>query len=136
MPRGGVGVRIGGAAGDAVTRVGVKAARISGAPVRVVVARGVDAGGAATRVGVKAARISGAAARAGGRVDGATARMDGAVTRSDVSRGRARSRRRGGSGSASRSRARDAGGSAGLRATCGAMARGDFGTVPPPDECH
>jgi hypothetical protein len=53
-----------------------------------------------------------------------------------VIRGGTCSRRRGGSGSTSRSRARGIGGPAGPRATCGAMARGNFGTIPPPDECH
>lgn len=117
---GGAIIRVGGAViriGDAVIRVGDAVIRIGGALTRI--------GGAVTRAGGAAARICGAATRVGG-----------AVTRAGVIRGGTCSRRRGGSGSTSRSRTRGIGGPAGLRATCGAMARGDFGTIPPPDECH
>jgi hypothetical protein len=119
--------RIGGAVirvGGAVIRVGGAVIRIGGAVTRI--------GGAVTRAGGAVTRIDGAVTRAGG----AAARTGGAVTRAGVIRGGTCSRRRGGSGSISRSRARGIGGPAGLRATCGAMARGDFGTIPPPDECH
>lgn len=119
--------RIGGAVirvGGAVIRVGGAVIRIGGALTRI--------GGAVTRIGGAVTRIDGAVTRAGG----AAARTGGAVTRAGVIRGGTCSRRRGGSGSISRSRARGIGGPAGLRATCGAMARGDFGTIPPPDECH
>jgi hypothetical protein len=119
--------RIGGAVirvGGAVIRVGGAVIRIRGALTRI--------GGAVTRAGGAVTRIDGAVTRVGG----AAARTGGAVTRAGVIRGGTCSRRRGGSGSISRSRARGIGGPAGLRATCGAMARGDFGTIPPPDECH
>jgi hypothetical protein len=119
--------RIGGAVirvGGAVIRAGGAVIRIGGAVTRI--------GGAVTRAGGAVTRIDGAVTRAGG----AAARTGGAVTRAGVIRGGTCSRRRGGSGSISRSRARGIGGPAGLRATCGAMARGDFGTIPPPDECH
>ena len=120
------------------TRIGGAVIRVGGAVIR--------AGGAVIRIGGAVTRIGGAVTRAGGavtridgavtRVGGAAARTGGAVTRAGVIRGGTCSRRRGGSGSISRSRARGIGGPAGLRATCGAMARGDFGTIPPPDECH
>ena len=110
--------------GGAVIRVGGAVIRIGGALTRI--------GGAVTRAGGAVTRIDGAVTRVGG----AAARTGGAVTRAGVIRGGTCSRRRGGSGSISRSRARGIGGPAGLRATCGAMARGDFGTIPPPDECH
>lgn len=119
--------RIGGAVirvGGAVIRAGGAVIRIGGAVTRI--------GGAVTRAGGAVTRIDGAVTRAGG----AAARTGGAVTRAGVICGGTCSRRRGGSGSISRSRARGIGGPAGLRATCGAMARGDFGTIPPPDECH
>ena len=119
--------RIGGAVirvGGAVIRAGGAVIRIGGAVTRI--------GGAVTRAGGAVTRIDGAVTRAGG----AAARTGGAVTRAGVIRGGTCSRRRGGSGSISRSGARGIGGPAGLRATCGAMARGDFGTIPPPDECH
>jgi len=117
--------------GGAVIRVGGAVIRVGGAVIRI--------GGALTRIGGAATRIDGAVTRIDGavtRVGGAAARTGGAVTRAGVIRGGTCSRRRGGSGSISRSRARGIGGPAGLRATCGAMARGDFGTIPPPDECH
>jgi len=126
--------RIGGAVirvGGAVIRIGGALTRIGGAVTR--------AGGAVTRIDGAVTRVGGAAARTGGavtRTGGAVTRTGGAVTRAGVIRGGTCSRRRGGSGSISRSRARGIGGPAGLRATCGAMARGDFGTIPPPDECH
>ena len=110
--------------GGAVIRVGGAVIRIGGALTRI--------GGAVTCAGGAVTRIDGAVTRVGG----AAARTGGAVTRAGVIRGGTCSRRRGGSGSISRSRARGIGGPAGLRATCGAMARGDFGTIPPPDECH
>ena len=120
------------------TRIGGAVIRVGGAVIR--------AGGAVIRIGGAVTRIGGAVTRAGGavtridgavtRVGGAAARTGGAVTRAGVIRGGTCSRRRGGSGSISRSRARGIGGPAGLRATCGAMARGDFGTIPPPEECH
>ena len=117
--------------GGAVIRIGGAAIRIGGALTRI--------GGAVTRAEGAAARICGVLTRIGGavtRVGGAAARIGGAVTRAGVIRAVTCSRRRGGSGSTSRSRTRGIGGPAGLRATCGAMARGDFGTIPPPDECH
>ena len=117
--------------GGAVIRVGGAVIRIGGALTRI--------GGAVTRAGGAVTRIDGAVTRVGGaaaRTGGAVTRTGGAVTRAGVIRGGTCSRRRGGSGSISRSRARGIGGPAGLRATCGAMARGDFGTIPPPDECH
>lgn len=117
--------------GGAVIRVGGAVIRVGGAVIRI--------GGAVTRIGGAVTRAGGAVTRIDGavtRVGGAAARTGGAVTRAGVIRGGTCSRRRGGSGSISRSRARGIGGPAGLRATCGAMARGDFGTIPPPDECH
>ena len=124
--------------GGAVTRVGGAVIRIGGAAIRIGGAL-TRIGGAVTRAGGAAARICGAATRIGGavtRVGGAAARIGCAVTRAGVIRAVTCSRRRGGSGSTSRSCARGIGGPVGPRATCGAMARGDFGTIPPPDECH
>ena len=127
--------RIGGGAvirvGGVVIRIGGAVTRTGGAAIRV---------GAVTRVGGAAIRVGGAATRIGGaatRIGGAVTRIGGAVTRAGVMRAATCSRGRGGSGSTSRSRARGIGGPAGLRATCGgATPRGDFGTVPPPDECQ
>ena len=102
-------------AGRAVVRVGCAVTR---------------AGCAVTRVGPIVKRIDGAIARAG-----MTRAAIGSLWRCGLGSA-GYSRRRGDSGSASRSRARTTGGRASLRAACGAMPRGDFGTVPPPDECH
>jgi len=112
-----------------VTRIGCGVICAGRAVVRVGCAV-TRAGCAVTRVGAIVKRIDGAIARAG-----MTRAAIGSLWRCGLGSA-GYSRRRGDSGSASRSRARTTGGRASLRAACGAMPRGDFGTVPPPDECH
>jgi len=122
---GGAGLRIGGGA----TRIGCGIAGAVRGAVRVgcAVAR---AGFAVTRVGAIVTRINGVVARGG------VARVAAGSLRRCGSGSAKYSRRRRGSGPTSRSRACATGRRAGPRATCGAMPRGDFGTVPPPRRCH